>query len=57
MRIKRCGCALLLIALLLTVISPAAVSAEETDKTVVRVGLFEDTYHKVNEKGELYGYE
>ena len=50
-------CALLLIALLLTVISPAAVSAEETDKTVVRVGLFKDTYHKVNEKGELYGYE
>ncbi len=34
-------------------------SASESAQKTVRVGLFEDTYHKYNEKGELsgYGYE
>ncbi len=46
-------------AILMMVCLPFSVSAAETgasEKKVVRIGLFEDTYHKVNEKGELYGY-
>ncbi len=51
-------------ALLMTaaLLPPQASAEEATQATtsstqkVVRVGLFEDTYHKVNDKGELYGY-
>ena len=64
------GLALLCALALLPTGSIAAQAAQATADTasqtaapaaqkVVRVGLFEDTYHKVNEKGELggYGYE
>lgn len=40
-------------------VDAAAAAAAPGSQKVVRVGLFEDTYHKVNEQGELggYGYE
>lgn len=50
---------MLAIYLLLMVICPTATVTAEAAEKIVRIGLFEDTYHKINEKGELtgYGYE
>ena len=41
---------------MLTALLPASATAQQGQGKVVRVGLFEDTYHKVNVDGELYGY-
>ena len=41
---------------MLTALLPASATAQQGQGKVVRVGLFEDTYHKVNADGELYGY-
>ena len=41
---------------MLTALLPASATAQQGRGKVVRVGLFEDTYHKVNVDGELYGY-
>ena len=41
---------------MLTALLPASAIAQQGRGKVVRVGLFEDTYHKVNADGELYGY-
>ena len=41
---------------MLTALLPASAIAQQGQGKVVRVGLFEDTYHKVNADGELYGY-
>lgn len=54
--LRKRGGIFLLIFMILIMISSIPAYAEESDEKVVRVGLFEDTYHKVNEKGELYGY-
>ncbi len=48
--------AVLVMALVVAALLPVSAIAEEAQAKVVRVGLFEDTYHKVNDKGELYGY-
>ena len=41
---------------MLAALLPASAIAQQGRGKVVRVGLFEDTYHKVNADGELYGY-
>ena len=41
---------------MLAALLPASATAQQGQGKVVRVGLFEDTYHKVNVDGELYGY-
>ena len=41
---------------MLAALLPASATAQQGQGKVVRVGLFEDTYHKVNADGELYGY-
>ena len=46
----------MLAALMLAALLPASAIAQQGRGKVVRVGLFEDTYHKVNADGELYGY-
>lgn len=43
-------------ALMLVVLLPASAMAQRAQGKIVRVGLFDDTYHKVNDTGELYGY-
>ncbi len=50
------GMSLLVVFMMLIALSPISVFAKENNKKVVRIGLFEDTYNKVNDKGELYGY-
>ena len=41
---------------MLAALLPASAIAQQGRGKVVRVGLFEGTYHKVNADGELYGY-
>ena len=59
--LKRCSFLALMLLVTAAAIPPVSVYAAEEDtaekeKKVVHVGLFEDTYNKVNENGELYGY-
>ena len=52
-------CIAVAIALLVAVaMLPVCAFASKVDSSskVVRIGLFEDTYHKFNEDGQLYGY-
>ena len=58
-RLQKYGCFLMCLFLTFTLISPISTSAKESLRKVVRIGLFEDTYNKVNENGEItgYGYE
>ena len=57
--LKRYCLFLLPLALLLMLMSPISVSAENTPKKVVRIGVFKETYNVVNKDGERsgYGYE
>ncbi len=59
MGLRLYGYLILAIYLLLIVACPATAVRAEAAEKIVRIGLFEDTYHKINEKGELtgYGYE
>lgn len=45
--------------LILSILAPLTVSAKEDPDNTVRIGVFEETYNTVNEKGERsgYGYE
>ena len=57
--IWRSICAVLCLLLLLPALFPVKAAAETVPATVVRVGLFGDTFNYVNEKGirKGYGYE
>lgn len=52
MKLSKCGCFLLCLSLILTIIAPITVSAEESEKKIVRVGLVGDNYNEVTEDGE-----
>ena len=54
--LKRCSIIGVMLSVVIAVLSPISAFAAEKEKKVVHVGLFEDTYNKVNDKGELYGY-
>lgn len=58
-KLSKCGCFLLCLSLILTILAPITVSAEESGKKVVRVGLVGDNYNEVTEDGKIsgYGYE
>lgn len=50
---------LMLCLFILSILAPLTVSAKENPDNTVRIGIFEETYNTVNEKGERsgYGYE
>ena len=50
---------LMLCLFILSILAPVTVSAKEDPDNTVRIGVFEETYNAVNEKGERsgYGYE
>ena len=58
MKLVRCGYTLICLSLSLMMV-PITVFAEPSEKKVVHIGIFEDTYNKVGENGEIsgYGYE
>lgn len=56
---KKQSVSLMLCLFILSILSPLTVSAKEDPDNTVRIGVFEETYNTVNEKGERsgYGYE
>ena len=56
---RKSACVMLSLLLLLSAVLPVKAAAETASAKVVRVGLFEDTFNYVNEKGARkgYGYE